>query len=73
MHNSENLDRFLLSVSNLDSQEIISFFTGVLAGFKVFESDTTKYRLGCVPRVKNQSNLITIFRETSRKMPYKKL
>lgn len=49
------------------------FFTGNFNGCRFFfESGTAKYRLGRMPVVKNQSNLIAIFCEAFILMPYKK-
>lgn len=49
------------------------FFTGIFNGSKVFfESDTTKYELGCMSIVKNQSNWMTFFCEVPILAPYKK-
>lgn len=52
---------------------LANFLLEFLMVTEFFDSDTAKYKLGCMLIVKNQSNLMAAFCEASILVPYKRI
>lgn len=78
MYSSEDLERFYFQYQTEAVPRGVSLQSFCLQKnvpynpFHKWYKDAAKYRLGCMPRVKNLSNLIAIFCKVPILVPYKK-